>query len=87
MKQLVKVEEVPGEGLIGLLQKQVTLYCAGFIYAGTLVGVNETFVKLDPAVIVYDTGPFSKSSWEIAEKFPKAWYVHIHSIESFGELK
>lgn len=90
MKQLanpVKVVEVEGKGLLGYLGKNITLYCAGFIYSGTLTGVNETCLELDPAYIVYDTGSFSSKSWQTVEKFPHAWNVQLSSIESFGELK
>lgn len=87
MKQLVKVEEVEAEGLIGLMGRNVTFYCAGFIYTGKLVGVNDSFVKLDPATIVYDTGSFANKEWTTKEEFPGAWYIQASSIESFGELK
>ena len=54
MKKLVKVEEVQGEGLVGLMGERVLLMCAGYFYEGKLVGVNETFVKLEDAGIVYE---------------------------------
>ena len=47
MKKLVKVEEVQGEGLVGLMGENVTLFCMNYIYTGRLVGVNDTFVKLE----------------------------------------
>lgn len=89
MKTLVKVQEVEGDGLIGLMGQIVTLYCAGFIYTGKLVGVNDSFVKLEGASIVYDTGSFTGQTWTTAEKFPGdgVWYIQISSIESFGILK
>ena len=87
MKTLVKVQEVEGEGLVGLLGQVVTLYCTGFIYTGKLVGVNDTCVKLSDASIVYDTGAFSSKGWATSEKFPNDWYVSTRNIESFGLLK
>src|SRR3989442_11326366 len=41
----VNVEEVQGEGLVGLMGEQVTLFCLNYIYTGKLVGVNDSFVK------------------------------------------
>jgi len=88
MKKLVKVEEVQGEGLVGLLGKKVTLFCAIYIYTGTLVGVNDSFVKLEDPSIVYETGPFTDKKWKDAQPLPeKEWYVQTGMIESFGVMK
>ena len=87
MKKLVKVEEVEGEGLIGLLGKRVTFYCLNYIYTGELVGVNETCVKLENAGIVYETGSHDTTEWEDYQKLPNAVYISNHAIESFCEFK
>ena len=87
MKQLVQVKEVEGEGLVGLLGKEVTLFCANYIYAGKLVGVNDTFVKLEGAKIVYETGELTSATWKDAQELPNDWYVQTAAIESFGILK
>jgi len=85
MKKLV--EDVQGEGLVSLLGERVTLYCAIYIYTGKLVGVNDTFIKLTDAKIVYDTGSFAEKEWKIADELPNDWYVQTAMIESFGILK
>ena len=87
MKKLVKVEEVTGEGLLGLMGENVTLFCLNYIYAGKLVGVNDTFVKLENAKVVYETGAFSDPSFKDAQSLPNDWYIQISAIESFGKLK
>jgi len=87
MKKLVKVEEVSGEGLIGLMGQTVTLFCLNYIYAGLLVGVNDSYVKLEKAKVVYETGSFSDKTWKDAQALPGEWYVQIGAIESFGILK
>lgn len=87
MKKLVKVEEVDGEGMIALMGEDVTFFCLGYIYAGKLVGVNTTFVKLENAHIVYATGAFNTKKFEDAQKLPQEWYIQISAIESFGILK
>lgn len=86
MKKLVSVEEVENEGLIGLLGERVTIYCASWIYSGKLVGVNDTFIKLEDAELVFDTGALNAAKFTTAEKFPKEWYIQVSSIESFGLL-
>ena len=87
MKKLVSVTEVQGEGLEALLGEKVTLFCARYIYAGKLIGVNASFVLLEDAEIVYETGALNSKTWSVAEKLPGKWYVQTQTIESFGELK
>lgn len=87
MKQLVKVEEVEAEGLIGLMGQVVTLFCGVYIYTGKLVGVNDSFVKLDQPKIVYETGEFTTKTWKDAQALPNSWYVQTAAIESFGICK
>lgn len=87
MKKLIKVEEVEGEGLVGLMGENVTLFCLNYIYAGKLVGVNTTFVKLENAKVVYETGSFSDANFKDAQNLPNEWYVQTNTIESFGKLK
>ena len=87
MKKLVKVEEVENEGLIGLMGEIVTLFCLNYIYTGKLVGVNDKYVKLGGAKIVYETGAFTEKEWKDAQPLPNNWYVQKDCIESFGILK
>ena len=62
MYKIANVVDVEGEGLVSLLEQRVTLYCMNYIYTGKLVGVNSTFVKLEDAEIVYETGDFAEKS-------------------------
>ena len=88
MKQIVTVTEVEGEGLESLLGQNVLLFCLNYIYTGKLVGVNATFVKIEGAKIVYETGPFSDKNYKDAQNLPTSdWYVQTSSIESFGTGK
>ncbi len=87
MKKLIKVEEVSGEGLMGLMGQTVTLFCLNYIYTGLLVGVNETYVKLEKAKVVYETGAFAEKDWKDAQSLPGDWYVQTSAVESFGILK
>lgn len=87
MKKLVKIEEVEGEGLVGLLGQRVTLFSAAYIYTGELVGVNDEYVKLSDAYIVYETGPLNTKEWKDAQKLPHDVYVMKGMVESFMVLK
>jgi hypothetical protein len=85
MKQIVTVTEVEGEGLEALLGQNVLLFGMNYIYTGKLVGVNSTFVKLEGAKIVYETGAFSDKNYKDAQNLPAvAWYIQTSAIESYG---
>jgi len=84
MKKLVECSE---EGLEGLMGKIVTFFCANYIYAGELIGVNDTCVLLKNPCIVYETGPFNEKNWKDAQPLPKELYIMVGAIESFGEVK
>ena len=84
MKQIV---EVSGEGLEKFMGDRITLFCSRYIYTGKLVGVNECYVKLSDAGIVYETGELTDGKWKDCQKLQKDWYVTIQSIESYGALK
>jgi hypothetical protein len=81
------VIEVENEGFIALLGKNVTLFCANYIYTGKLEGVNESCVKLSSPKIVYETGAFTEKEWKDAQPLPNDLYVQCGMIESFTILK
>lgn len=86
MKKLV--ENVDNEGLDSFLGERILLICAGYFYEGKVIGVNDTFVKLEDAGIVYSTGKWSDKNYEDLQKFnDPEWYVQRVLIESFGKSK
>ena len=87
MHKLVKVQEVEGEGLLGLLGEVITLFCLNYIYTGKLVGVNSDCVLLESPKIVYETGSFSEKAWKDAQPLPNNFYIMKRNIEGFGIVK
>ena len=81
------VEEVEEEGFLSLLGKNVTCFCAIYIYTGKLVGVNKTCIKLENPKIVYETGSFTEKNWKDAQALPNELYLQTAMIESFGIVK
>lgn len=83
MKQLapkVAVIEVDGEGFNALMGQRITMYALdGFIYTGELVGVNDSFIKLNATSQVFETGPFTDEKWKDAQRFPGDGVVYIPS--------
>ena len=75
-------------GMEKLIGGKVILLCANYFYNGKLVEVGESYVLLDDATIVYDTGQWSAKSYELAEALPsKQWSVSRQFIESWGPGK
>lgn len=87
LPKTIEVLEVENEGLISLLDKQVTFFCAVYIYTGKLVGVNNTCVKLENPKIVYETGAFNTKDWKDAQSLPNELYLQTSMIEAFGVVK
>lgn len=84
MKCLVEETQYGFETYLG---KRITLFCANYIYTGILTGVNDCFLQLTDAAIVYETGPFDDPKWKDAQSLPQIVHVMIQSIESWGILK
>jgi hypothetical protein len=85
MKKLVNVQEVEGEGLLGLLGENVLLFCMNYIYTGKLIGVNDTEVMLENAGIAFDVGNIGSDEFAEMERFKRPHYVRLSSIESYGK--
>ena len=85
MKRLI--EEVDGEGLVGLMGQRITLFCLNYIYTGDLVGVNTDCVKLSNPAIIYETGAFTEKQWKDAQALPHEMYIMLSAVESFGVVK
>ena len=86
LPKTVKVVEVPNEGLVSLMGKQVEIRGVVYIMAGTLIGVNDECIKLDNAAIVYETGEHTSKSYKDAQRTenPQQYFMKS-AIESFGE--
>jgi hypothetical protein len=83
MKKLVKVEEVEGAGLVGLLGENVMVFCMNYIYAGKLAGVRKDDLLLENAVLVYETGELKAKTFKDAQPRPANLYVRLSAIESY----
>lgn len=88
MKKLVNVVETGESALESLMGERITLFCLNYIYAGKLIGVNETSILLEDPSIVYETGPFSDEKYKDEQKLNvKEFFIATNCIESFGVLK
>lgn len=85
MKKLVELKEVDNEGLIGLLGKNVLVFCMNYIYTGKISGVNTHDILLEDPRIVYQTGSFESKSFEDAQRLSRPLYIRVSGIESYFE--
>jgi hypothetical protein len=85
MKRIIEVNQ-DQTALEALLGETVTIYGFNYIYTGKLTGVNDTFVELTDASVVYETGAYDDKKWKDAQKLPHEWYVMKSGIESYGIL-
>lgn len=88
MKKLAAMIEVENEGFLALMGQKVLIFCMNYIYTGTLTGINDAFVKIEGARIVYETGAFDQANYKDAQALPGTdWYIQIAAVESFGISK
>ncbi len=85
MKKIVQVDD--NDGFESLLGERITLFCLNYIYTGDLVGVNSTYLLLENAAVVYETGAYTDKQWKDAQPLPNAWRVQMAAVESWGVLK
>jgi len=81
------IEDIEEEGFLALLGKQITCFCAVYIYTGKLIGVNKTCIKLENPKIVYETGEFDTKTWKDAQALPNEIYIQTAMVETFGIVK
>lgn len=86
MQVLAQTTEVKEEGFLALMGENVEIFCGIYIYAGKLVGVNTTCVKLANPHIVYETGGFLDKKYKDAQPMGREFhYIATGFIESFGQ--
>lgn len=83
VKQLVEVEN---EGLVSFIGRKILIFAANYIYAGELIGVNDTCVKLENAGICYETGAFTDKAYKDFQRIGDV-YIMLNAIESWSEGK
>lgn len=85
MKVLQTIVENNEEGFMALIGQNVEVFCGIYIYAGKLVGVNTTCVKLENPHLVYETGGFLDKKYKDAQHMGReTHYLQTAFIESFG---
>jgi len=92
---LSKIKEQLGEefevkeinNLDDLIGETYVFQCARYCYHGKIKTVNATYVELEKASVVFETGSYDNKSAETIESLPNNAFVMRQSIESFFKLK
>ena len=87
---LEKIEELVGDddvvevdSISDFIGKKLAFQCARYIYFGKVEKVNETFIELSDASIIFDTGGFSNTKPDDIQGMPKEKvYLMRQSIET-----
>ena len=90
---LAKIKDQLGEDLKeinsmeDLIGETYCFQCARYIYHGTVKFVNESYITLKDAGVVFETGEYSSKYAEDLQKLPNGVKIMRQSIEAFYKLK
>jgi adenylosuccinate synthase len=69
-----------------LIGQTLMFKCVNYFYYGTVKEVNNQFITLENASVVFETGGYEKKEAEDFQKLPHNAYVMIDSIEAFMKM-
>lgn len=92
---LAKIKEQLGEELevkeindmSDLVGETYLFQCARYIYHGKVKAVNATYIELENAGVVFDTGSYNKEYPSDRQALPYNAFVMRQSIEAFYKMK
>jgi hypothetical protein len=75
------------EDLEDLVGETYVFQCARYIYHGKVKKVNATYIELEDAGVVFETGDYNSQTPQDLQKLPNNVFVMRQSIESFAKMK
>lgn len=76
------------ESMDDLIGEKLAFQCARYIYYGKVERVNQSYIKLSQAQVIFETGDYSRSSPDSGEVAPRGeMYVMRQAIESFYPVR
>ena len=79
VKEIVNLDDLVGETYL--------FQCARYIYHGKVKTVNATYIELENAGIVFETGSYDKTEPEDRQALPHNVFVMRQGIEAFYKMK
>lgn len=86
IKDLIVEDESPLRDLGSLVGKLYTFWCTRYTYHGVVKSVTKTFITLENASVVFETGEYSAKTAADIQKLPYDCNVMVQSIESFQKM-
>jgi len=86
IKDIIKEEDSLVKDLSELKGKLYTFWCTRYIYHGVVKEVNKSFITLENASVVFETGEYNATNASDIQKLPHEANVMIQSIESFQRM-
>ena len=81
----IQVKEI--ETLEDLIGETYLFQCARYIYHGKVKSITATYVELEDAGVVFETGEYDSSSPNDRQPLPHNAFVMRQSIEAFYKMK
>ena len=81
----LEVKEI--ENMDDLIGETYMFQCARYIYHGKVKSVNATYIEIENASVVFNTGDYSNSSPEDSQSLPNNAFIMRQSIEMFAKMK
>jgi hypothetical protein len=81
----LEIKEI--ESLDDLIGETYLFQCARYIYHGKVKSVTTTYIEIENAGIVFNTGDYSNTSPEDRQALPHNAFVMRQSIEAFYKMK
>lgn len=70
-----------------MVGKEVVVFCANFIYTGTLVRETHDRICIEKPIIVFETGPMHENDWREKQAMPTpVLHIERSGVESMGLL-
>jgi len=79
LKEINNLEDIIGETYV--------FQCARYIYHGKVKSINATYIELENASVVFETGEYDAKEASDKQALPNNCFVLRQSIEAFFKLK
>lgn len=79
LKEINNLEDLIGQTYV--------FQCARYIYHGKVKSVNSTYIELENASVIFNTGDYNSTEAEDKQALPNNCFVFRQSIEAFFKLK
>lgn len=85
-EKLPELKPVVIESMDDIVGQTLVFQCARYIYHGSVRKVTATYIELEKASVVFETGEYTANQPADKQKVPNNIFVMRQSIEAFYKL-